>query len=162
VHDNEHAPLATPWRHRCTSPTITSLSTADSWSAQPFLQHKVFQLDYSRATGTFRMLERMLPAELPERAPRGKGSGKAPPPPVQSASAWPAQVGVTRVAWQAGGGLAAAGLLGSATAAGLCRIDWLAGRWFKEWVAYGGVDKARLEEGAAEGEDEPEDEPEEW
>jgi transcription factor C subunit 6 len=62
---------------------------------------------------------------------------------------WPWQVGVHRVAWNSGNGLASAGLLASATASGLCRIDVLWGRWIKNKVPYGGIEHIRGEDGAA-------------
>lgn len=36
-----------------------------------------------------------------------------------------------RVVWNNGNGLGNCQLLASGTASGLCRIDWLDGRWFK-------------------------------
>ena len=38
-------------------------------------------------------------------------------------------------------------MLASATAAGLCRIDVLWGRWMKDKVPYQGVDQIRMEDG---------------
>jgi len=75
----------------------------------PFLVHRVYQLDYSRKEGRFRMLDRLKPREMAER-PEGGGG------------AWDPSVGVQRVAWHSGAGLAAAGLLASATGSGL--LEW--------------------------------------
>ncbi len=47
--------------------------------------------------------------------------------------------------WNTGGGLAAASLLASGTACGLCRIDWLVGRTLNNKEPYGGVEIARKE-----------------
>jgi transcription factor C subunit 6 len=52
---------------------------------------------------------------------------------------------VHRVTWNNGNGLAAAGLLASATGSGLCRVDELWGRWIKGKVPYGGVEHIRME-----------------
>jgi transcription factor C subunit 6 len=52
---------------------------------------------------------------------------------------------VHRVIWNSGNGLAAAGLLASATGSGLCRVDELWGRWMKGKVPYGGVEHIRME-----------------
>lgn len=47
--------------------------------------------------------------------------------------------------WNSGNGLVNASLLASATASGLCRIDWLAGRWAKSRAPYDGVEGIRAE-----------------
>lgn len=59
--------------------------------------------------------------------------------------AWPRQVGVHRIVWNNCNGLAAAGLLASGTAAGLCRVDALWGRWIKGKVPYAGIEHIRRE-----------------
>lgn len=55
-------------------------------------------------------------------------------------------------------------MLGSGTASGLCRIDWLEGRWLKGNVPYGSVEAIRGElegmEDIEEGEEEELEEPE--
>ena len=50
-----------------------------------------------------------------------------------------------RVAWNEGSGLAGASWLASATASGLCRVDWLEGRWLRGREPYGGVEVIRKE-----------------
>ena len=89
------------------------------------------------------MLDRLKPREMAERPDGGGG-------------AWPASVGVQRVAWHCGAGLAAAGLLASATGSGLCRVDFLEGRWFRDRVPYERVEAMRMEEEGMDV-DEPED-----
>lgn len=42
-------------------PTANQLNTLTCIHPQPFLVHKIYQLDYSRKTGAFRMLEHFLP-----------------------------------------------------------------------------------------------------
>ena len=64
---------------------------------------------------------------------------------IQSAGAWPPEVSVTRVAWNNGCGLARAPLLASATASGLCRVDWLLGHFQDDRIPYGGVQQIRFE-----------------
>lgn len=59
--------------------------------------------------------------------------------------AWPAEVGVQRVVWNDGNGLACTPLLASATGAGLCRVDWLLGRWGRDPPPYNGVEGMRGE-----------------
>ena len=110
---------------------------------QPFLVHRVYQLDYSRTAGRFRMLDRLKPREMAER-PEGGGG------------AWHPCVAVLRVAWHGGAGLAAAELLASATGSGLCRVDFLEGRWFRDRVPYERVEAMRMEEDGMDV-DEPED-----
>jgi transcription factor C subunit 6 len=104
----------------------------------------VYQLDYSRTAGRFRMLDRLKPREMAER-PEGGGG------------AWHSSVGVQRVAWHSGAGLAAAGLLASATGSGLCRVDFLEGRWFRDRVPYERVEAMRMEEDGMDVDEEPED-----
>ncbi|KAF8327233.1 uncharacterized protein EI90DRAFT_3018294 [Cantharellus anzutake] len=131
-------------------------SSAHSQSPQPILQWKAYQMDYNSHTNQYRMLDNFLPMvkickleswtlllthrtqELTERsqttknAKRRKGeSGAVAPQEGRSydgSGAWPAEVGVHRVAWHSGGGLHSAPLLASATASGLCRIEWMKGR----------------------------------
>jgi hypothetical protein len=110
---------------------------------QPFLVHKVYQLDYSRTEGRFRMLDRLKPREMAERAEGGGG-------------AWYPSVGVQRVTWHDGAGLTAAGMLASATGSGLCRVDLLEGRWFRDRCPYERVEAMRMEVDGMEV-DEPED-----
>ncbi|TRM55617.1 WD40-repeat-containing domain protein [Schizophyllum amplum] len=119
----------------------------------PFFYHKIFQVDYSRKTGEYRMLERFLPQELQDRPTVGKQkSGKKPedgPDHTRTGTgAWPPEVGVHKVAWNSGNGLGRAGMLASATASGLCRVDLLWGRWMKDKIPYSNVEQIRMEDGA--------------
>jgi len=78
-----------------------------------------------------------------------------------NSGAWPANVSVTCVRWNSGGGLTRAPLLASATASGLCRVDWLLGHFARNHLPYGGVRVVRKEFGAdapEESEDELEEE----
>ncbi|KAI9446184.1 hypothetical protein H4582DRAFT_1904141 [Lactarius indigo] len=70
-----------------------AVGSADGMCYVPFLVHRVYQLDYSRIADRYRMLDRLKPREMAER-PEGGGG------------AWPASVGVQRVAWHCGAGLA--------------------------------------------------------
>ena len=63
---------------------------------------------------------------------------------------WPHEVGVQRVVWNSGNGLAGAGILASATGSGLCRVDVLSGRFMKDKTTkmpYGSIENIRLENG---------------
>ncbi|KAL1707141.1 hypothetical protein EV121DRAFT_199826 [Schizophyllum commune] len=117
----------------------------------PFFVHRIYQLDYSRKTGEYRMLERFVPQELQDRPTysRLKRGGKVPQRRSTPAGtgAWPPEVGVHKVVWNQGNGLARSSMLASATAAGLCRVDVLWGRWMKDKVPYQGVDQIRMEDG---------------
>ncbi|RDB22994.1 Transcription factor tau subunit sfc6 [Hypsizygus marmoreus] len=128
--------------------TTNSLRSTRRGGSVPFFIHKIYQLDYSRKTGVYRMLDRFLPQETQDRpAPKSK-STKAKPTPAKTAvgtGAWPREVGVHRVTWNSSNGLAAAGLLASSTASGLCRVDELWGRWIKGKVPYGGIGHIRKE-----------------
>jgi transcription factor C subunit 6 len=61
------------------------------------------------------------------------------------------------VVWNNGNGLANASLLASATASGLCRVDWLEGRWAKSRIPYNGIEGIRAEVEADEDMDEESD-----
>lgn len=85
------------------------------------------------------MLDRFYPTEILDHSSRGsphpssnsRSTTNVPGP--EGFAAWPANVSVTKVAWNQGGGLGGAGLLASATMSGLCRVDWLAdGRWWRD------------------------------
>lgn len=114
---------------------------------QPYFQSKIFHLDYSRQTGIYRMLENFVPkaplmrnnlrpttaededADVP--APKKKGAQDAEQGEgTRFSGSWPKGVCVTSVAWDNGGGMAHAPFLASATASGLCRIDWLLGQFY--------------------------------
>ncbi|KAG5650434.1 hypothetical protein H0H81_012285 [Sphagnurus paluster] len=158
--------------------TTNSLRSTRRGGSVPFFIHKIYQLDYSRNTGVYRILERFLPQvrlhllslctklnpfpgqETQDRpatkAKNAKAKAKAGdtdpvPERISTAAmgtgtgAWPREVGVHRVVWNSVNGLASAGLLASATAAGLCRVDELWGRWIKGKVPYGGVEYVRRE-----------------
>jgi transcription factor C subunit 6 len=107
------------------------------------------------------MLERFLPQVRPSMHAGNKppkGSGKKQEAGISTGTgAWPSQVAVHRVVWNAGNGLNAAPLLASGTASGLCRVDWLMGRWLRDKISYGGVINIRGEVGADEGELSPDD-----
>ncbi|CDO73671.1 hypothetical protein BN946_scf185014.g141 [Trametes cinnabarina] len=126
----------------------------------PFLEHKIYQLDYSRSTGEYRMLENLLPQvrlivyveticnacsflvqETQNRTNATRQNKSVP----GGTGAWPPEVGVHRVAWNDRNGLARTPLLASATGSGLCRVDWLMGRWVKEPLPYTGIEGIRGE-----------------
>ncbi|KAG8217927.1 hypothetical protein J3R82DRAFT_6093 [Butyriboletus roseoflavus] len=131
--------------------TVQMLDKLTSIQSQPFLVHKIFQLDYSRKTGDFRMLDHFLPQETQERSTNTKGKAQEEKEDAEasgrstSTGVWPPDIGVTRVAWNNGNGLGGAPLLASATASGLCRVDWVMGRWIKDKTPYVSVPKMRKE-----------------
>ena len=53
------------------------------------------------------------------------------------------------VVWNTGNGLAFSGLLAAGTASGLCQVDVLWGRWWKEKIPYESVEDIRMEDGNA-------------
>ncbi|KZV92898.1 hypothetical protein EXIGLDRAFT_749456 [Exidia glandulosa HHB12029] len=131
----------------------------------PFFYHKIYQLDYSRKTGVFRMLENFVP-----KAPLLRVTTVSPEDDAESVSAttkkkagtetvhkddyrvsgsWPKEVCVTRVAWDSGGGISSAPFLASGTASGLCRIDWLMGRFYNERLNVDKITSWRNHEAAA-------------
>ncbi|KAI0672794.1 hypothetical protein C8Q78DRAFT_1077122 [Trametes maxima] len=107
----------------------------------PFLEHKIYQLDYSRALGEYRMLENFLPKETQNR-PAASRQNKSVP---VGTGAWPPEVGIHRVVWNDGNGLGRTPLLASATGSGLCRVDWLLGRWMRDQTPYTGIEGIRGE-----------------
>ncbi|KAI0080527.1 hypothetical protein K474DRAFT_202496 [Panus rudis PR-1116 ss-1] len=125
--------------------TTNAMRSTRRGGTVPFLLHKIFQLDYSRKTKEYRMLEHFLPKEITDK-PSAKRAKKSPPP--SGTSSWPSEVGVHRVVWNSVGGLSGCPLLVSATASGLCRVDWLLGRWMRDRIPYNGVEGMRQEGGA--------------
>ncbi|ESK88790.1 hypothetical protein Moror_17124 [Moniliophthora roreri MCA 2997] len=133
--------------------TTNMLRSARRSGSVPFFVHKVYQMDYSRNLKEYRMLDRFLPQETQEKPTAGPAKAKPKKKPdVPSATAqphtgaWPREVGIHVVAWNSSNGLSNAGLLASATASGLCRIDWLWGRWMKGKIPYHGIHGIRGEE----------------
>ncbi|KIK97454.1 hypothetical protein PAXRUDRAFT_10176 [Paxillus rubicundulus Ve08.2h10] len=131
--------------------TTNLLKSTRRGGAVPFLVHKIYQLDYSRKTGELRMLDHFLPQETQERSVNVKGTARTKKEGAQavginnSTGVWPQEIGVHRVAWNSGNGLSGAPLLASATGSGLCRVDWLLGRWIKDKVPYVSVPDMRQE-----------------
>ncbi|KAJ8076390.1 hypothetical protein PM082_000813 [Marasmius tenuissimus] len=118
----------------------------------PFFVHKIYQLDYNRNLKEYRMLERFLSVETSDKPTVGlqKAQSKAkaksaPPQPDWNTGAWPQEVGVQIVTWNSSNGLANSGLLASATGSGLCRVDYLWGRWYKDKRPYVDLDTIRME-----------------
>jgi transcription factor C subunit 6 len=64
----------------------------------------------------------------------------------EGSGSWPPEVGIHRVAWNTSNGMSKCQLLASATASGLCRIDSLWGRFHRERVPYGSIQKIRGEQ----------------
>ncbi|KAI0086148.1 hypothetical protein BDY19DRAFT_996057 [Irpex rosettiformis] len=134
-----------------TCQTTNSLRNMRKGGTVPHISHIIYQLDYNRETREFRMLERFFPKEVE------KGGGTRFRAATKGVAAWSPEVGVTRVCWNNGNGLANASLLASATASGLCRVDWLTGRWAKSRVPYDGIEGIRAEVEADEEMDEESD-----
>ena len=71
---------------------------------QPPLEYKIYQLDYSRKLGEYRMLEQFLPQQTTtHRLKNAPSSSSSAAPPT---AAWPHGVGVQRTAWNDGNGRA--------------------------------------------------------
>jgi transcription factor C subunit 6 len=136
--------------------------------SQPFFVHKIYQLDYSRKTKEFRMLERFIPLvrsrflawlvvlmALQEaqdrptqpraiRIEKSKNKDTTHVAPTSS-GAWPQEVGVQRVVWNCGNGMGASSLLASSTASSLCRVDVVWGRWLNDRVPYTSIPHLRMD-----------------
>ncbi|KDQ10972.1 hypothetical protein BOTBODRAFT_115064 [Botryobasidium botryosum FD-172 SS1] len=125
--------------------------------------HTIYHIDYKRKTGEYRMLENFFPRVQPRRRPRlsppSQAQLRSQPAPslAEGSGSWPVEVGVHRVAWHNGAGMARSPLLASGTACGLVRIDWLEGRFFCDRMPYTNVQILRGEEGGAVAMDEDEE-----
>ncbi|KAJ3511591.1 hypothetical protein NLJ89_g4010 [Agrocybe chaxingu] len=125
--------------------TTNTLRATRRGGAAPFFVHKIFQMDYNRNTREFRMLDHFLPQKGRRYVQKGKGKKDNEAVP-SSTGAWPQAVGVHRVVWNDGNGLAASGWLAAGTASGLCRIDLLCGRWIQDKIPYRGIEGIRFED----------------
>jgi transcription factor C subunit 6 len=86
--------------------------------------------------------------ETLDRLTASKARSKNPEATLASTNsgAWAPGVSVQRVAWNNGNGLGSCQLLVSGTGSGLCRIDWVTGRWFKDRkLGSGGIEALRGE-----------------
>ncbi|KAJ4487756.1 hypothetical protein J3R30DRAFT_3695362 [Lentinula aciculospora] len=134
-----------------TCTTTNLLRSTRRGGSVPFFAHKIYQLDYNRTSKEFRMLEQFFPQETQDRGAANNPNNvklRNAANDERGTGVWPREVGVQRVVWNSGSGLAAAGMLASATGSGLCRVDVLSGRWLKEKsvkMPYGGVENIRLE-----------------
>ncbi|TFK17192.1 hypothetical protein FA15DRAFT_761163 [Coprinopsis marcescibilis] len=141
-----------------TCSTVNILRSPRRGGSVPFFVHKIYQLDYSRTTKEFRMLEHFLPQEVPDARSAVTKAGKeknSAPAPSGGTGAWSREVGIHRVCWNNGNGLGSSSLLASATASGLCRIDALWGRFMKNRIPYGEVENIRMENGAMDVDSDP-------
>ncbi|KAF9515709.1 hypothetical protein BS47DRAFT_1293515 [Hydnum rufescens UP504] len=131
--------------------------------AVPVLTYKIYQMDYNRKTGQYRMLDNLLPIELKDRSSvtRNVKAKKAKGRQRDGSGAWPYEVGVHRVAWNSGAGIGCSPLLASGMACGFCRIDWVRGRFFQDRVPYGDIESLRGENGGVDDFLEEDDEDEE-
>ncbi|KAJ6620827.1 hypothetical protein B0H10DRAFT_2020767 [Mycena sp. CBHHK59/15] len=132
--------------------TTNTLRSTRRGGSVPFFVHKIYQLDYSRNSKEFRMLERFVPTETQDRPTQtrvqkaDKAKNKdAPSLAPGGTGAWSREVGVQRVVWNNGNGLGASSLLASATGCGLCRVDVLWGRWLNDRIPYSSVAHLRME-----------------
>ncbi|KAF5368890.1 hypothetical protein D9758_003108 [Tetrapyrgos nigripes] len=130
-----------------TCTTTNMLRSTRRGGSVPFFVHKIYHLDYSRSLKESRILERFLPQETQDRptARSGQKHREAGKTTAGSTGVWPREVGVQKVSWNSGNGPAASGMLASATALGLCRVDVLWGRWMKDKQPYGGILGIRIE-----------------
>ncbi|KAG7098482.1 hypothetical protein E1B28_000427 [Marasmius oreades] len=118
----------------------------------PFLIHKIYHMDYNRNLQEFRMLEKFLSLETQEKPTssiqKAQSKAKAKNKPLQpdwNTGAWPQEVGVQVATWNSSNGLSNAGLLASATGSGLCRVDYLWGRWMRDKCPYTDISSIRME-----------------
>lgn len=102
------------------------------------------------------MLDKFLSLETQEKPTFGiqkaqtkaQNKAKAKDVPLQpdwNTGAWPQEVGIQVVTWNSSNGLSNAGLLASATGSGLCRVDYLWGRWMRDKRPYTDITTIRME-----------------
>ncbi|KAF9556184.1 hypothetical protein CPC08DRAFT_694740 [Agrocybe pediades] len=151
VHASDYHPQLAIGSADGTCSTTNMLRSTRRGGSVPFFVYKIFQMDYNRNTKEYRMLDRFLPQESFDRptATRAsktkKGADEEPKIPA-STGAWPREVGIHRVVWNNGNGLASSCLLAAGSASGLCRVDVLWGRWVRDKPPYGGVEGIRMED----------------
>ncbi|KAJ7264024.1 hypothetical protein B0H12DRAFT_1102556 [Mycena haematopus] len=143
LHASDYHPQLVVGSADGTCSTTNSLRSTRRGGSVPFFVHKIYQLDYNRKTKEFRMLERFFPLVrfFPGEGQSQRYTYVAP----TSTGTWPEQIGVQRVVWNCGNGLAASSLLASSTASGLCRVDVVWGRWLNDKVPYMSIPAMRME-----------------
>ena len=171
VYDHQHAQIDTKrWHGRASNATCAAHVDQHILSLSSFTRSISLiiaaRLASSACWNTFfhRSIHTVLcvihtdpsPQEMQERTTNVKGKGPEKNKDAETkerstnTGVWPPETGVHRVTWNNGNGLAGASLLASATASGLCRVDWLTGRWIKDRTPYVSVPKMRKEvEGAS-------------
>jgi transcription factor C subunit 6 len=128
-------------------------------------------MDYNRKTKEFRILDHFLPQVIQSflkhtdqhslliscvqesfdrttatRVAKGKVKKRSDSAIPTGTGAWPREVGVHRVVWNNGNGLASSAWAAAGTASGLCRVEMLPGRWLKDKIPYGGISGIRMED----------------
>ncbi|KAH7107647.1 hypothetical protein BKA62DRAFT_825110 [Auriculariales sp. MPI-PUGE-AT-0066] len=120
--------------------TTNALRPSKRMRSGPVFCHRIYQLEYSERTDTYRMLDQFQPSAhvLSEATANASKDAEIEDDAAKTTStasgAWPKEVTLTSVAWDSGGGIVNSPLLASSTASGLCRIDWLANQLYDQHV----------------------------
>ncbi|KAF8176755.1 hypothetical protein BJ912DRAFT_1146755 [Pholiota molesta] len=151
VHASDYHPQLIAGAADGSCSTTNILRSTRRGGSVPFFVHKVFQMDYNRKTKEFRILDHFLPQEsfdrtTATRVAKGKVKKRSDSAIPTGTGAWPREVGVHRVVWNNGNGLASSAWTAAGTASGLCRVEMLPGRWLKGKIPYGGISGIRMED----------------
>ncbi|WWC94831.1 hypothetical protein V866_001681 [Kwoniella sp. B9012] len=102
----------------------------------PLAMHRLYEIDYSEISDEYRLIDDILPESqtlenaTSRRPPNiAKRATHDPPTHLLKTAAWRPEVGIHKVTWNDGCGLARAGWLASGGASGLGRVEWIEGRW---------------------------------
>ncbi|KAF8177239.1 hypothetical protein BJ912DRAFT_986062 [Pholiota molesta] len=141
VHASDYHPQLIAGAADGSCSTTNILRSTRRGGSVPFFVHKVFQMDYNRKTKEFRILDHFLPQEsfdrtTATRVAKGKVKKRSDSAIPTGTGAWPREVGVHRVVWNNGNGLASSAWTAAGTASGLCR----------DKIPYGGISGIRMED----------------
>ncbi|WVW86023.1 hypothetical protein I302_108061 [Kwoniella bestiolae CBS 10118] len=102
----------------------------------PLAMHRLYEIDYSEIRDEYRIIDDILPeAQSLENATSrrpptiAKRATHDPPTHLLKTAAWRPEIGIHKLTWNDGCGLAKAGWLASGGASGLGRVEWIEGRW---------------------------------
>ncbi|WVO12490.1 hypothetical protein L204_100090 [Cryptococcus depauperatus] len=92
--------------------------------ARTWTSEKLYEIDYSPKTRTYRLVDNFLPQTVPIEHVLNKG-----PNATNKTATWHPETGIHCAKWHNVGGIGQAGWVASGGASGLGRVEWVEGKW---------------------------------